>query len=122
KNISAVAVHGRTLYLGVYCGRLLALDARNGAVRWARRVNGRVYGTPAVAAGRVFVPSSDGGSLSAFSTRGRFLWRRYTGSYVYSSPAVDHGRVVFGCYKRLFYALRTSNGATRRSHRPAGPN
>ena len=34
-------------------------------------VNGRIYGTPAVAAGRVFVPSSSGGSLSAFSTSGR---------------------------------------------------
>ena len=62
--------------LGDYCGRLLALDARTGALRWSRSVNGRVYGTPAVAAGRVFVPSSTGGSLTAFSTSGRFLWRR----------------------------------------------
>ena len=37
-------------------------------LRWSRSVNGRVYGTPAVAAGRVFVPSSTGGSLTAFST------------------------------------------------------
>ena len=38
-------------------------------------VNGRVYGTPAVAAGRVFVPSSTGNSLTAFTTSGRYLWR-----------------------------------------------
>src|SRR5439155_780178 len=76
KITSSVAARGRTLYLGDYCGRLLALDARNGRVRWARQVGGRVYGTPAVAAGRVFAPSSTGGSLTAFSTRGRFLWRR----------------------------------------------
>ena len=61
---------GSTLYIGDYCGRLLALRAANGALRWSRSVNGRVYGTPAVAAGRVFVPSSTGGSLTAFSTRG----------------------------------------------------
>jgi outer membrane protein assembly factor BamB len=80
-----------------------------------------VYGTPAVAAGRVFVPSSTGGSLTAFSTRGRFLWRRNTGSYVYSSPAVDHGRVFFGSYNGVFYALRASNGATLWTHRTGGP-
>ena len=70
KVTSSAALAGSTLYIGDYCGRLLALNARNGATRWSRSVNGRVYGTPAVAAGRVFVPSSTGGSLTAFSTSG----------------------------------------------------
>ena len=43
-------------------------------------MNGRIYGTPAVWGGRVFVPSSDGGSLTAFSTGGRYLWRVNTGA------------------------------------------
>ena len=77
-----------TLYIGDYGGRLLALARATGALAVARSVNGRIYGTPAVAAGRVFVPSSTGGSLTAFSTGGRYLWRVRTGSYVYSSPAV----------------------------------
>jgi outer membrane protein assembly factor BamB len=80
-----------------------------------------VYGTPAVAAGRVFVPSSTGGSLTAFSTRGRYLWRRSTGSYVYSSPAVADGRVFFGSYNGVFYAVRASNGATLWTHDTGGP-
>ena len=71
KITSSAAYADSTIYLGDYCGRLLALRAANGALRWSRSVNGRVYGTPAVSAGRVFVPSSTGGSLTAFSTRGR---------------------------------------------------
>ena len=67
------------------------------------------------------MPSSTGGSLSAFSTRGRLLWRRQTGSYVYSSPAVDHGRVFFGSYNGVFYAVRASDGATLWAHRTGGP-
>ena len=70
KITSSAAYADSTIYLGDYCGRLLALRAANGALRWSRAVNGRVYGTPAVSAGRVFVPSSTGGSLTAFSTRG----------------------------------------------------
>jgi outer membrane protein assembly factor BamB len=56
------------------------------------------------------VPSSTGGSLTAFTTGGRFLWRRGTGSYVYSSPAVSHGRVFFGSYNGVFYCVSASSG------------
>src|SRR5262249_56334497 len=71
-----------------------------------------VYGTPAVAEGRVFVPSSTGGSLTAFSVTGRQLWSRSTGSYVYSSPAAWDGRVFFGSYNGLLYGLSASSGST----------
>jgi outer membrane protein assembly factor BamB len=60
--------------------------------------------------GRVFVPSSTGGSLTAFSTGGRYLWRVGTGSYVYSSPAAWGGRVFFGSYNGSFYAVSASSG------------
>jgi outer membrane protein assembly factor BamB len=117
---SAAADHG-TLYIGDYCGRLLALRASDGALLWSRPVNGRVYGTPAVSAGRVFVPSSTGGSLTAFSTHGAYLWSKSTGSYVYSSPAADRGRVFFGSYNGVFYALSARTGATLWAHSTGGP-
>lgn len=58
----------------------------------------------------MFVPSSTGGSLTAFSTRGRYLWRVNTGSYVYSSPAVWAGRVYFGSYNGRVYAVSMTKG------------
>jgi outer membrane protein assembly factor BamB len=58
----------------------------------------------------VFVPSSDGGSLTAFSVGGSRLWSIYTGSYVYSSPAVWGGRVFFGSYNGLLYAVSAASG------------
>ena len=79
-------------------------------LRFSRSVNGRIYGTPAVAAGRVFVPSSTGNSLTAFTTSGRYLWRVRTGGYVYSSPAVWAGRVFFGSYNGRFYSVSAKSG------------
>ena len=73
-------------------------------------MNGRIYGTPAVAGGRVFAPSSNGGSLTAFTTGGRMLWRFSPGAYVYSSPAVWGGRVFVGSYNGVFYALSAASG------------
>ena len=70
KITSSAALAGRTLYIGDYGGRLLALAPGAGGCAGPAGVNGRIYGTPAVWGGRVFVPSSDGGSLTAFSHPG----------------------------------------------------
>ena len=79
KITSSAALAGRTLYIGDYGGRLLALAPGNGTLRWSAGVNGRIYGTPAVWGGRVFVPSSDGGSLTAFTSRGQAALARARG-------------------------------------------
>jgi outer membrane protein assembly factor BamB len=63
-----------------------------------------------VAHGRVFVPSSTGNSLTAFSTSGRYLWRVTAGYYVYSSPAVADGVVCFGSYDGWFYGVSAASG------------
>ncbi|HTR33960.1 MAG TPA: PQQ-binding-like beta-propeller repeat protein, partial [Gaiellaceae bacterium] len=64
-----------------------------------------------VAGGRVFVSSSTGGSLTAFSTSGARLWSLGTGSYVYASPAAWNGRVYIGSYNGVYYCLSAASGA-----------
>ncbi len=71
--------------------------------------------------GRVFVPSSTGNSLTAFSAAGSFLWRRSTGAYVYSSPAVSDGRVYFGSYNGVLYCVSARTGETLWSVGAGGP-
>ena len=100
------------------CGRSRRAPARRAG---CARVNGRIYGTPAVLDGRVFVPSSTGGSLTAFSTRGRYLWRVDTGSYVYSSPAAWGGGVFFGSYNGVFYGVSAASGRIRWEIGTGGP-
>ena len=58
----------------------------------------------------MFVPSSSGGSLTAFTTGGSRLWQFSPGAYVYSSPAVSGGRVFVGSYNGVFYALSAASG------------
>ena len=107
---SAAIADGHAVHRRLRRAACWALSPRTGRTRWVRSVNGRVYGTPAVLHGRVFVPSSTGGSLTAFSTRGRYLWRVGTGSYVYSSPAAWAGRVFFGSYNGVFYGVSAASG------------
>ena len=67
------------------------------------------------------MPSSTGGSLTAFSTRGRYLWRVNTGSYVYSSPAAWGGGVFFGSYNGVFYGVSAASGRIRWEVGTGGP-
>ena len=67
-------------------------------------------GSKSTTNGRIFVPSSDGRSMTAFTTGGRRLWSIYPGAYVYSSPAVWRGRVFFGSYNGVFYGVSASSG------------
>jgi outer membrane protein assembly factor BamB len=69
----------------------------------------------------VFVPSSDGDSLTAFSASGRYLWRVTAGYYVYSSPAVWHGVVCFGSYDGWFYGVSVATGRIRWRVATGGP-
>ena len=91
--------------------RLGALPAQ-GPRRWRGSVGGRVYGTPAVANGRVFVPSSTGRSLTAFRDERTPAVDGHTGAYVYSSPAVWGGRVFFGSHNGVLYCVSARNGRT----------
>jgi eukaryotic-like serine/threonine-protein kinase len=122
KLTASATLGGRSLYIGDYGGRLLALFLRTGRLRFARSaLAGRIYGTAALAGGRLFVPSSDGDALVAFSTRGARLWSVHTGAYVYSSPATWGGRVFFGSYNGVFYCVSARSGRILWTVRTGGP-
>ena len=91
----------------------------DGRLVWRGSAGSRVYGTVAVARGRVFAPSVFSG-MSALSARtGRLLWRIPIGAYTYSSPAVYRGRVYFGTYEGLVYSVDARSGKIFWT-RPAG--
>ena len=87
-NRGLAAWHG-LLYVAAYDGRLIALDAKTGAVRWSRLTLDQHLpvtstGAPRVINGKVVIGNAGGefgmrGYISAYDARsGRFLWRFYT--------------------------------------------
>jgi outer membrane protein assembly factor BamB len=104
-----------TVYAGSYDGRLYALDARSGRLRWSAGDGalGGLYATPSVANGRVFVGSTDGRIYAFDAATGRSLWSVRTGSYVYSPAALSGGTAYVGSYDHRLYALAQATGAVR---------
>ncbi|HEX6945349.1 MAG TPA: PQQ-binding-like beta-propeller repeat protein [Casimicrobiaceae bacterium] len=115
----------RNLYYGTYGGTVESLRARDGSRRWSATASGNFYSTPAVAWGRVFIGSTDGGVYSFGTHNGDLAWRHMTGSYVYGSPALTRlpngGYTVFiGSYDNKLYALDGHTGNVRWSRKAEG--
>ncbi len=104
------AVDDGLLVFGVNSGRVYGLDARTGAVRWARRQKGEIASSPAIAGDQVFISSMDG-MLSAYGRGGTPRWQFSTGgSPVESSPLVVDGRVYVGAWNGTLYAVDAKTG------------
>ncbi len=112
-----IALSEGIAYFGNYAGELYAVRARDGSVKWQTGTQGasfgrtgRIYSTPAVAYGRVFVGSVDSRVYSFDADTGSLAWSQSTGDWVYPAPAVAEvgdgpPTVYIGSKDKYLYAL-----------------
>lgn len=109
------AYDGGTLYVASGMAEIMALDPANGEVKWRARMPAPARGAPAVANGRIFLPTVEN-HLLAFSTEdGRRLWTHRAQSVTsvplgLPTPAVDSDIVVCGFGSGELSAVRASDG------------
>jgi outer membrane protein assembly factor BamB len=101
---------GNLQHTGVYDAR--GVPDLHG-VKWAFKTGGRVYSSPAVADGVVFVGSTDGNLYAVDAAAGTQKWKFTTRGRVVSSPAVAAGVVYFESYDSNFYAVDTATGVLK---------
>jgi outer membrane protein assembly factor BamB len=90
-----------TVYTGTTAGTVYALDAATGAVRWTAPVGAAVTQSPALADGKLYVPTVDGDLVvlaagGCGSSTCSPLWQGPTGSRIGTQPAVAGGVVFTG--------------------------
>ena len=92
-------------------GRLVAMDARTGRIRWAKRLASASESSPLATAGRIYVGSQDGTVYCLLATSGRIVWRYHAGGAVKAAPAFSNGRIFIGDYGGSMTALRARDGS-----------
>jgi len=75
-----------------------------------------VHASPAVAGGRVYCASRDGGVFALEEQTGRPLWQQPLGAETLSSPSVGEGIVAIGTEGGEVVALNASDGKVRWRH------
>ncbi len=115
------AVDDGVAVLGTNAGRVFALDARTGRVRWARRLGGYIAATPAIAFGRVYVAAMDGSLTCYRLADGKVIWQATTGgSPIESSPLVIGNQLYFGAWNGTLYSYDVRTGKPRWRFQAAG--
>lgn len=131
---SSPAVAGGLLYFVSSAGALGALDIATGQSKWvlpteyerkfeAKNLHGlpsaaqtipdawdMFTSSPAVANGKVYFGSGDGGVYAADAATGVLQWKFQTGDVVHASPAVANGTVFIGSWDSSLYALDADTG------------
>ncbi len=94
------------VYVGTGQHSLIAVDARDGALRFEYLVEGPVDTSPAIAENGTIYFGSDDHNVYALTPDGDLLWKFETGGLVNSSPAVgDDGIIYFGSEDHNLYAV-----------------
>jgi hypothetical protein len=110
RSSGSAMFRGDLQHTGVYDAR--GVPELHG-VKWTFKTGGRVYSSPAVADGVVFVGSTDGNLYAVDASTGAQKWKFATRGRIVSSPAVLAGVVYFESYDSNFYAVDAATGASK---------
>jgi len=116
--LSSLALWSGSVYFNSGDGKLYALDANSGTLKWKFQAGNVVHASPAIANGILFIGSWDSYFYALDASTGKEKWRFKTGEDpeiynqvgIQSSAAVMDGVVYFGCRDSNFYALDAATG------------
>ncbi len=100
---------GDAAHLGVYASTAPTLTH----VKWRFATRGKIFSSPAVLGGVVYVGSTDGNLYAVRAADGSLAWRFPTHGPVNSSPAVADGLVFFSSLDGNVYAVDANDGRER---------
>ncbi len=92
-------------------GDVVAVNSKNGTIKWRRHLNIRASGGPAIGAGVVAVGTRTGNVIALDASNGHTLWKHYVDSPVIVAPAIGGGNVVVNTMAGDLMALNVHSGA-----------
>jgi outer membrane protein assembly factor BamB len=114
------------VYVGDWRGRVYALDAKTGRVRWTFEAKGRIKGGIARSGNRLYFGTYDGYVYALRATTGKVIWRTRSQDRLggrgqfYSTPAIAYGRVYVGSTDGKVYSFGAASGKLRWSQGTGG--
>ena len=95
---------------GSGAGRVVALGADKGHIRWSHPLGGRAESSPLLHKGIVYFGVEDGNVYALRARTGRLVWKFHARGAVKGGVALDKGRLFFGTYGGSVYAISARTG------------
>ena len=119
---------------GATDGVVYAVEARSGKLAWTVPTGGKIYSSPSVEFGHLFIGSDDRHLYAIHMGGGRQAWRFQADGAVRTRPLLHENLIFFACQMGVVYALglnrdmrwrfRARRGIRRvcRGHTASGPS
>ncbi len=126
---SAVAIYGSPalagdlVYSTAYNGKVYAINADSGKLRWIYPREGElepIVGGPVVTAGSLYFGGSDGRVYALDAATGDLEWEFETGGKIWSTPSVVGDTLYIGSFDKKIYALDTTDGSQKWEYETEG--
>jgi len=78
-----------------------------GNLKWTFKTDGKIFSSPIVQDGIVYIGSEDGNLYAINEKTGRTQWKFKTSGAVHSSPAIFKNTVYIGSFDGYYYAIDT---------------
>ena len=119
---SSAAIADGVVFVGAHSGELIALDLRNGKVRWAYDAGGPIGESSACVRNGLVTVGDLSGTLHAVSAKdGSRVWTFETNGEIKSSPVIIDGKVLVGSYDEHLYCVSARTGKLIWKLRTNGP-
>ena len=89
-------------------------------VNWKFKTDARIYSSPIVYHGTVYIGSDDGSLYALDANKGTLKWKFATNGWVRSTPALYNNTVFFSSYDGFFYAVNAVTGNEEWSFKTEG--
>jgi len=96
---------------GVNAGRVVALNAGTGAIRWSRNLPSPSESSPLVDGQRIYFGSTNGTVYALSAQTGAVQWTYHAAGAVKASPTLAYGNLYFGDYSGHVQAISEQTGA-----------
>lgn len=97
---------GDRCYLGLVKGEVVALDNRDGSVRWHKTLGWSPTFIVPQRDTHLYVSGGDGFIVKLRTTHGSRVWQENLGSSIFAPPLLRHGMIFFSTSMRNVYAYR----------------
>jgi outer membrane protein assembly factor BamB len=95
-------------------GKLYALDAATGDWEWEFKTGGKIWSTPVIDDGTVYIGSFDKKLYALDATTGKKKWETAeVGGAIAATPVVYNNTVYFGSFDRYLYAVDATDGSLK---------
>jgi outer membrane protein assembly factor BamB len=91
-----------------------------GDLKWAFKTNGKIFSSPIVHDGFVYIGSEDGNLYAIDEKTGKTHWKFKTGGAVHSSPAIFRNMVYIGSFDGYYYAVDSKTGKLKWKFKTGG--